>query len=632
MSLAAAALVAALPQILPIVQSAEEAVADLRIAYLTPPAAVSEDIVILAINDDTLAALPYRSPVDRAFLAALLRTVEQHGAAVIGLDILLDQPTEPEKDALLRDTLATLGVPVVAAWADERLGVDQERRAYLADMLGTAGHGYAGLTKDAIDGTVRRHRPRVGAGGTPSFPAALAAALGRDIPDATFRIDYRGRPNVETPAFPAFPAHVAAALPPDWFAGKIVLIGADLAHVDRHRTPLSARRGAGEMAGVVAHAHILSQILESRAQPRPTPALAWLFAFVVGVLGLGLALVPRLPILVKAALGLALLAGLWIGCFYLFSQGGPLMPLLAPSLAFMATGSVAAAYAGRQHRARRQLIRRAFQHFLAPEMVKRLEANPDQLKAGGERREMTFLFTDMAGFTTFSESLEPTVLVSLLNDYLDGMSRIVLRHHGTIDKFVGDAVVAFFGAPGQRSDHASLAVVCAMNMDAFVQGFIQQWAERGVTLGITRIGVHTGEATVGNFGGSERFDYTAMGDTVNTAARLESVNKHLGTRICVSGACAERCPNIALRPVGDLVLKGKRHAVSAFEPLRRGAEGSPATKAYLDAFEKLKAGDPAARAAFADLAEMSPDDPLARLHLERLEAGERGIRIELTEK
>jgi class 3 adenylate cyclase len=259
-------------------------------------------------------------------------------------------------------------------------------------------------------------------------------------------------------------------------------------------------------------------------------------------------------------------------------------------------------------------------------------ADPGRLNLDGERRELTFVFTDIAGFTTLSEKLEAAQLVSLVNEYLDGMSEIVLAHEGTIDKFIGDAVVAFFGAPGDAADHAGQAVAAALDLDRFAHAFSSEKQAQGIPFGLTRIGVHTGVAMVGNFGGRQRFDYTAMGDTVNTAARLESVNKQLGTRVAVSGATAAMCPDIVFRPVGTLVLKGKSEGIEVFQPIDQAEVGSEAATAYLAAFELLRAEDPAALEAFARLAEGAPDDGLATFHLERLKRGERGIVAVLDEK
>ena len=156
--------------------------------------------------------------------------------------------------------------------------------------------------------------------------------------------------------------------------------------------------------------------------------------------------------------------------------------------------------------------------------------------------EMTFLFTDLEGFTFYTESVAPALLVSTLNDYLDGVCAIAMDHGGTIDKIVGDAVHVMFNAPLDQLDHAARAVRCGLAIDAFAQRFAAdpaRLAAAGRVFGVTRIGINTGRAVVGNFGGRRRFDYTAHGDAINTAARLEAANKMLGTRICVARATVD---------------------------------------------------------------------------------------------
>jgi adenylate cyclase len=225
------------------------------------------------------------------------------------------------------------------------------------------------------------------------------------------------------------------------------------------------------------------------------------------------------------------------------------------------------------------------------------------------------------------ETLEPSVLGLLLNDYLVGMTDIVFAHDGTVAKIVGDALHVLFGAPGEQPDHAARAVECTLDLDEYVQSFRERWREKGVALGVTRIGAHAGSAIVGNFGGGKFFDYTAYGDTINVAARLEAANKQLGTRICVSELLAAKVEEFRGRPVGDLVLRGRTEALRAFEPLPTQRYESPATKSYLEAFGKLEAGDPGAIAAFAAHVGREPDDALASFHLKRLLNGATGTRI-----
>ena len=172
------------------------------------------------------------------------------------------------------------------------------------------------------------------------------------------------------------------------------------------------------------------------------------------------------------------------------------------------------------------------------------------------------------------ETLEPDVLGPLLNDYVAGMTDIVFAHDGTVAKIVGDALHVLFGAPGEQPDHAARAVACALALDEYAESFRARWHKKGVALGVTRIGVHAGPAIVGNFGGGRFFDYTAYGDTINVAARLEAANKQLGTRICVSATLTAKVKEFRGRPVGDLMLRGRTEAMRAFEPLRRAVRRS----------------------------------------------------------
>ena len=270
--------------------------------------------------------------------------------------------------------------------------------------------------------------------------------------------------------------------------------------------------------------------------------------------------------------------------------------------------------------------------YFSPNLVQRLVDNPNLLHLGGERRELSFVFTDLAGFTALVEQHEPDVVLPLLNEYLDGMVAIVFEHEGTVDRFVGDAIHVMFGAPIAQPDHAARAVACALEMDAFAHAFAAQKRHDGIPLGETRIGVNTGTVVVGNFGGESMFDYTAHGDSINTAARLESLNKHLGTRIAVSAGVVAQIPDFMGRPVGTFILQGKIEGLSVFEPLSAEDVDSPGVRAYVDAYRLLEAGEPGARAAFEALAESSSSDPLTTFHVERMRAGESGTTIVMTEK
>lgn len=288
---------------------------------------------------------------------------------------------------------------------------------------------------------------------------------------------------------------------------------------------------------------------------------------------------------------------------------------------------VAALRQARQRQAEAERAHASLSRYFSPNLAQRLGSDTAATELEGQRREIATLFTDIANFTALVETLEPNVLGSLLNEYLAGMTDIVFDHDGTVAKIIGDALHVLFGAPSEQPDHASRAVVCALALDAYAQGFCERCTKNGIALGLTRIGVHAGPAIVGNFGGGRFFDYTAYGDTINVAARLEAANKQLGTRICVSATLADKAEGFCGRPIGDLVLRGKTEALRAFEPLTVAQYEAPATKAYLEAFAKLESGDPGAMAAFASLVGSHAHDQLAGFHLKRLLNGAKGIRI-----
>ena len=281
----------------------------------------------------------------------------------------------------------------------------------------------------------------------------------------------------------------------------------------------------------------------------------------------------------------------------------------------------------RRRQAEAERAHASLSRYFSPNLAQRLASDAAAVELSGQRREIATLFTDINNFTALVETLEPSVLGPLLNEYLTGMTDIVFAHDGTVAKIVGDALHVLFGAPGEQPDHAARAVDCALDLDEFAQDFRERWNKKGIALGVTRIGVHAGSAIVGNFGGGRFFDYTAYGDTINVAARLEVANKQLGTRICVSAALAAKVKNFRGRPVGDLMLRGRAEALRAFEPLRAAQYESPATKAYLEAFAKLEANDPGAIAAFASQVGKEPADQLASFHLKRLLNGATGTRI-----
>ncbi len=224
----------------------------------------------------------------------------------------------------------------------------------------------------------------------------------------------------------------------------------------------------------------------------------------------------------------------------------------------------------------RMRVKAAFQNYVAPEVVNTMLQHPDMLHLGGEKREMTVLFSDIRGFTTLSEQMEPEVLVGLLHSYLNPMTETVFQHNGTMDKYIGDAIMAIYGAPLVLNDHADRACDTALAMIEKLHQLWEEWRAKSLPELKIGIGINSGLMTVGNMGSERLFDYTVIGDNVNLASRLEGLNKYYGTAILISDATQKQLHNqYILREVDRVRVKGKKKTVGIFE--LRGY-GQPAGK------------------------------------------------------
>ena len=241
----------------------------------------------------------------------------------------------------------------------------------------------------------------------------------------------------------------------------------------------------------------------------------------------------------------------------------------------------------------RMRVKAAFQNYVAPEVVNTMLQHPDMLHFGGEKREMTVLFSDIRGFTTLSEQMEPEVLVGLLHSYLNPMTETVFQHNGTMDKYIGDAIMAIYGAPLLLSDHADRACETALAMIEKLHHLWEEWRGKNLPELKIGIGINSGLMTVGNMGSERLFDYTVIGDNVNLASRLEGLNKLYGTAILISEATQKLLKNnFILREVDRVRVKGKQTSVSIFElrghgqPQGQEAEFLQTFHAGLEAFRQ----------------------------------------------
>ncbi len=617
---------------LPVLRLAENWAVDWKTVNLASKSEINKDIVFVTITEELLSKLTYRSPVDRGVLAASLRVLEGFKPKAVLVDLLFDQPTELRKDRALHNLLENYSVPLIVASAGNEEGLSEEQTHFLNKFMTGIETARANLFTDTIDNKVR-WLPGTSDFDRPGMAAQVAMSVGAKVPQKRFRILYKQPDTHNTGVFRHFPLHMVSFLPKAWFADKIIIVGADLPHSDRHATPLDLAAGPEslKMAGPLIHAHGISQLLEGRYYTESGLWTDILLFSLLSIAGLGLATLG-LSWINKLAAGGFIFAGYVALNGYVFANADLILALVGPlSGLFFAFffSSVALEYQARQQR---QFIRDTFSQYISKGIVDHLLDHPDKLVLGGEVREVSYLFTDLAGFTVLTEKTEPAVLVTLLNEYLDGMCSILFKHNGMLDKIVGDAVVAFFNAPVDQEGHGALAVACALDMDDFAENFRRQKNAEGIDLGITRIGVHSGPAIVGNFGGAQIFDYTSQGDTVNTAARLESVNKHLGTRVCISAATKAFCTGVIFRPVGGLVLKGKTEVIEAFEPIADKYYNETSFTDYLAAFELLSNNEIAAKDAFRVICSEHPDDPLAQFHSRRLGSGEKGSKIVMDAK
>lgn len=614
-----------------------------QLRVMIAPRAEEQDkrISIVALTEETLIQFPYRSPVDRGFLAKLVDALTEAGARAIVFDLLFDQPTETEKDAALISAIRRFPGDVVAAWGDERAGLIPQQSAYLAHFADEAGIalGFANVVTDD-DGVVRRFTTRLDGIDKRSMSGEAAQRLTGAEPMERGLIDWRLPKTQGATLFQQLPAirvvqfaerEATLNVLKNAIGGRVVFIGADLEQRDRHQTSLSVDpRNLRTIPGVAIQAAVLSQLLDGRTVPNAPAAAFYALVVIVSLIGVVIGL-SRLNLAWKALAVLGMLL-IYLAAVFALAQSGVLFLPVAPAVAavftaFLLAISLDSFLTQRDER----FIRRAFSHYLEPAMVDQLAQDPESLRLGGDRREMSIIFTDIQGFTSMSEELPPDQLTKLLNDYFDGMSDIIMAHGGAIDKFIGDAVVAHFGAPTPMADHALKALLCAAELDRFGEAFRRRHAHLG--LGMTRIGVHTGVATVGNFGGRARFDYTAMGDTVNTAARLESANKLYGARVGVSEETVEAANAMAgrgdklplLQTIGRIMLKGKSKPVTVYTVNNDADEEF--VWAYEAVFSMIDVDRDKAMTALEDLFRTNPNDPLVKWHLERLGRGETGTMI-----
>jgi adenylate cyclase len=419
--------------------------------------------------------------------------------------------------------------------------------------------------------------------------------------------------------------------------GRVVVVGVAAESVkDSFATPFSTGFNGGEpVNGIAIHGHLAAQLIQEAmdgapvldGMPRGFENL-WIWAWAIGGAILGLMIRSTLPALAGGAVGLGAIGTI---VFVAFGRA-LLLPAVPAALAWVASAALTNQLLHAAANRARARLRKSFEHYLPAAVIGQM-VDADALPTlGGERREISVIFTDVAGFTTFSEGRDPEVLATIVNAYFDGLCAAVFKHGGLVNAFLGDGMLAFFGAPLPQPDHADRAIAAAFEIEAFAEKFSVEQNARGIAFGHTRVGVHSGFAFVGNVGARERLQYTALGDMLNTASRLEGLNKAIGTRICASSETAKKCQNYQFRPVGAFIVKGRHDPTDVFAPIDPQRYPSEWIRRYELAFCELQAQPLEAAQLFAALYGEDPEDPCVSFHHQRLIAGESGTVIEMHEK
>jgi adenylate cyclase len=584
-------------------------------------------ITIVGIDEPSLAQVGKQWPWPRSLYAKVVDEVARSGALVIVLDILFSEPSTPAEDQAFADAIRRAGNVVLASNMDfqETAHARIWTRMDPIDVLKSAGaiNGFARVEPDRD--TVLRELPE---GDDILWRQAIRAANKRNPgmlpeppPAADLLVRFAGRDHT----FPYVSFYQAleagTSLPPDAFKDQIVLVGRDLkasvdarmGSADTFPTPFTSTTRA-LTPGVELHANFLETAIMGNALRRAPPA--WVLGLLGAVVALSALLLSRWRPILGALVVTAIAAAVATLDWFLFTQYNVWLPVLAAILAcatlYVAFGGVAFL----AERKRKAEFRQAFSLYVTPEVVDYVMANPDRLKLGGERRRVTMLFTDLKGFTTLSEQLQAEEVAQILNLHFTGATAVVKRNHGTVNRFIGDAVMAMFGAPVEDPEQAAHALRAACEMQEDIAQLREKLRAQGLPEISMRIGVHSCTAVIGNLGSADRFDYTAIGDGVNLAARLEGVNKLYGTGILVSGETAQLAGGaVKLRPVDRVIVKGKTEPVEILTPCQDDG-AIEASRRAVDAYRARRWDE--SEAAWREVLRRIPGDGVASIYLERI--------------
>ncbi|MDD3579400.1 MAG: CHASE2 domain-containing protein [Desulfobacca sp.] len=558
---------------------------------LRPGSPQPQDLLIVGIDEPSFKEIGQPWPWPRRMHAALVDRLAQMGARLIIFDILFAEPTTPEDDELLARALHRAGNVILGQTLEVTKDPRFARRMLIKPLepLRQAARdlGLMMVTPDA-DGVVRHFCLRLDKLETLAAAAVQNLTPRPELPtDLSGLINYVGPPrSLDTVSYYQVldPEH---PLPENRVRGRLVLVGWNLEasvtpqqQADSFNNPFFASTGQF-MSGVEIHGQIIYTLLTKSWGQELGPGLRLAVSFLL-IASCSL-LLGRLRLAAALAVLMALILLTWGTSLGLFVSYHLWLPPVLTSLGLVLVylGHISWKYLS-EFREKRWL-RQAFGRYVSAALVEAIIAHPERLELGGEEAEVTVLFADLAGFTGLAETMPPKSLIQLLNEYFSTMTEIILARHGTLDKFIGDALMAVWGAPVAMADHARLACQAALEMQEAMIRLQEGWSTQGLPRLAARIGLHSGRVLAGNIGSKERFDYTVMGDTVNLASRLEGVNKLYGTEIILSEDTYQRAADYFLfRALDRVQVKGRWQPVTIYELLGPSPqEGEPG---WLQAF------------------------------------------------
>lgn len=550
---------------------------DFRLAWGAPPA--QREFVIIKMDDAASQAMSEASachclaPIDKAWLGDLIASLDAKGVKAIAVDYLLDTWSSPEEFQDFERRIAGVKAPLIAVVDPARkAGVDfpVSKKVLYSDARA--------LMHVDFDDVIRRYDPRPSQ--YPAFASRVAMAVSkRPPPTQQFDIRYR-EPDPEVMAEnagaigPSYSAAFVPFLPAPLLKGKIAFIGsvtraatqnADTPKEDMHTTPLRFRAGHTQgTPGVEVHVHALSQMLAGDRVLRPGPVWDALMVFVAALAG---ALLGRSTQRWWISVGIVLLgaATLLLSAYFLYERLALMVPMVTPLLGFAFGFFILSRLAAAELQNQRAFYSSTLERYLAPQVIDRMVDGREEVKIGAEEREITVMISDLENFSTLVATLPLDTFSEVINEYFDGVIDILWKHEAMIDKMTGDGIIAIFGAPVASTDHADRAIACAREIDAYALEVRERMIARGIKFGYTRMGLSSGIGLVGNFGGERRFNYTAYGEVVVIAARLEAANKTFGTRILFSGDTLKLAKNdVPIEAVGEIDLKGVPVPIPAY--------------------------------------------------------------------